>query len=635
MRMVREAQALALISHPSVVKVYEIGVVDGQVFIAMELIDGGDLKAWLQQTRSWDEIVRAFVISGRGLAAAHRAGIVHRDFKPHNVMVSQDGRVLVTDFGLARTETPGSADGALAMPLTRTSAVLGTPRYMAPEQHQGRGADSKSDQFAFCVALWEALYDDLPFRAPARDDMQIDLAYALEVVAGRLLPPPQNTAVPPIIGELLTKGLKTRPEERHVSMEVLLDALERTLPVIEPQKQRSWWILPPVALAASIGLVVFALNQDARPEVCTDVLTPLAEGERAAAIRGKLDRSADVSWSRAEQTIAAIERRWTALRDNLCSAEPTQEIAERLACLTREREAVDALVAKFTSEKPRAVLAALIAATETPCALPGPDAEPPKDASAAYVRIAKSAAPNAAAWIALLDNLKRADKSPLGPPPAEAPALVLEALGLIFLAHHRLEEAIPHLEAAANAWARERDSNGEARATNSLAQARFENGDPAGALRAFDRALARSEAATPKEKAVLFLGSAIAQAELGSLMQAAASIDRAKDLIAGEPAPEMMAALQLGTAHAARKSGKLDEAESALSKGVASLSDPGSELLVAELLHQRGLVRWALKNTAQARRDQERAREIWTKKLGAEHEKTRAAQAVLDALDRL
>src|SRR4051794_3934114 len=174
-RVPREAHAVTPLSDPHVVAVYDAGTFGDQVFVAMELMEGRTLRQWLGEgKRGWREIVDVFVAAGRGLAAAHAAGLVHRDFKPDNVLLGTDGRVKVADFGLARPvgvvekegspSSPGSGSGGLlASPLTEWGQVMGTPAYMAPEQLRGGAADARSDQFSFCVALWEALYGRKPF----------------------------------------------------------------------------------------------------------------------------------------------------------------------------------------------------------------------------------------------------------------------------------------------------------------------------------------------------------------------------------------------------------------------------------------------------------------------------------------
>src|SRR5262249_45455445 len=155
---------LAQLSHPNVVTVHDVGTVDDQVFLAMELVEGKTLREWLcVEKRSWRNVIRVFQQAGKALAAAHSLGIVHRDFKPENAIVAESGRVCVVDFGLARAErcdtvdrTPLEQKGTLGTTVTRTGAFVGTPAYMAPEQRAGKGSDARSDQFSFCVALFEA-----------------------------------------------------------------------------------------------------------------------------------------------------------------------------------------------------------------------------------------------------------------------------------------------------------------------------------------------------------------------------------------------------------------------------------------------------------------------------------------------
>ncbi len=154
--LLREAQAMARLQHPHIVTVYDVGTLaDGQLFVAMELVDGASLRRWLEeQPRSTKEIVRVFVDAGTGLAAAHDAGVVHRDFKPDNVLVGRDGVARVADFGLASSPSPST---------DVTASGGGTPRYMPLEQVAGVAADARMDQFSFAVALWEALTGSHPF----------------------------------------------------------------------------------------------------------------------------------------------------------------------------------------------------------------------------------------------------------------------------------------------------------------------------------------------------------------------------------------------------------------------------------------------------------------------------------------
>src|SRR5262249_15380853 len=214
----REAQALAKLSHPHVLTVYQVGAVGDQIFIATELIDGTTLRAWLAAERPpWRDVVDAFVRAGRGLAAAHRAGLVHRDFKPDNVLRGNDGRILVTDFGLAGVTGErldgDSAESPATARLTATGAVLGTPRYMAPEQHAGDKVDARADQFSFCVALFEALFGAYPF---AGDSLA---ALRESVRSGNVRPIADRRRVPRRIVAAVRRGLARDPAARFADMD--------------------------------------------------------------------------------------------------------------------------------------------------------------------------------------------------------------------------------------------------------------------------------------------------------------------------------------------------------------------------------------------------------------------------------
>ena len=233
-RMQREARAMARLSDPHVVAVYDAGIHEGRVFIAMELVKGRTLRQWLAADRPWRDVIGAFVQAGQGLAAAHAAGIVHRDFKPENVLVGVDERVRVTDFGLSRANglaTSGTHPATEATSwrvneatLTGHGTLVGTPAYMSPEQVMGRAADMRSDQFSFCVALWEALYGKRPFVG----DTLIDLAIAIEAAKLPALP---DGRAPAWIGRVLVRGLARDPADRFPNMQSLIDALQADLSV--------------------------------------------------------------------------------------------------------------------------------------------------------------------------------------------------------------------------------------------------------------------------------------------------------------------------------------------------------------------------------------------------------------------
>ncbi|MDQ3364794.1 MAG: protein kinase [Myxococcota bacterium] len=229
-RLWREAQAIAQLSHPNVVGVYDVGSTeDGDLYIAMEFVEGDTLTSWLKKyPRTWRDIIDVFLQAGRGLVAAHSVGLLHRDFKPDNVLVGGDGRVRVTDFGLARSvmvpdegarpRPPGErATAALSVELTATGTVLGTPRYMAPEQLTGPDIDARADQFSFCVALYEALFEAHPLPGSTSVSM-------LEA-GDRALPTPEGTKVPPSIARAVQRGLERDRAKRFPSLAAMVSEL--------------------------------------------------------------------------------------------------------------------------------------------------------------------------------------------------------------------------------------------------------------------------------------------------------------------------------------------------------------------------------------------------------------------------
>ncbi|MEO7735513.1 MAG: serine/threonine-protein kinase, partial [Kofleriaceae bacterium] len=241
-RLIREAQALARLSNPHVVAVYDAGEYDGdQIFIAMQHVDGQDLATVLAQRRpSRAQILDWFIAAGRGLAAAHAAGLVHRDFKPANVLLDRSGNVAVTDFGLARQVL---ADGQARQ--TNIAAPSGTPAYMSPEQHSMQPASQASDQFSFCLALWEALFEQHPYVAKSREVLSaVELGCA--VVDAPLIPPPQLGDVPSRVVDALTRGLERQAAARWPSMPALLAAIAPT------PRQRRW----PILVAGLVGAVI-------------------------------------------------------------------------------------------------------------------------------------------------------------------------------------------------------------------------------------------------------------------------------------------------------------------------------------------------------------------------------------------
>ena len=183
-RFLREAQLLASLSHPNVLTVHDVGGVDPELWVVMELVDGWPMSRWISEADprpGWRQILDLYVQVGRGLSAAHQLGVVHRDVKPENILVARNGRVLIGDFGLAGlAEAGGTSSDAVPAPteLTQTGAVLGTPAYMAPEQHDGKPADALSDQFSFCVSLYESLHVRRPFAGQTAGEIAAEIGRA-------------------------------------------------------------------------------------------------------------------------------------------------------------------------------------------------------------------------------------------------------------------------------------------------------------------------------------------------------------------------------------------------------------------------------------------------------------------------
>jgi tetratricopeptide (TPR) repeat protein/tRNA A-37 threonylcarbamoyl transferase component Bud32 len=382
-RLLREAQALARLSHPNVVTVYEVGQFDGHVFVAMELIEGRTLRAWVRQRpRTWREIVGMFVQAGRGLVAAHAANIIHRDFKPANVLVGDDGRVRVLDFGIART--PGwsfdvdlddislesssveSRSVLAGDALTFVGVIAGTPPYMAPEQLVGGEIDGRADQYGFCVALAEALYGERPTRGKTIDER-------LKELHDRPTPDlPRTSRVPQFLRAALLRGLEPEPAKRFPTMDALLAAIDR-----DPIRTR-------LQIAAGLGLGlalllvgVFIARRDPA-SACADVdveIEGLWASERRDATRAAIEATgvhhATTTWQRLEPRLDAYATQWGARRRSTCVAhrrgERSDELHGRqLVCLQRRRSAFDALIGSLVVADAATVEKAVQATDELP-----------------------------------------------------------------------------------------------------------------------------------------------------------------------------------------------------------------------------------------------------------------------------
>lgn len=389
-RLLREARAMAKLSHPNVIAVHDVGTWNEQVFVAMEYVDAGTLKGWMKRAeRTWKEIGPTLIAAGRGLAAAHEAGLVHRDFKPDNVLLSDKGRVFVTDFGLARWsvltdaseaaaptldgEPSETTDGERFHGLTKSGAFVGTPAYMAPEQFSRAKVGPACDQFAFCVVLWEALFGARPFESRT-------LAALAHAVCETPTPAvPTTPALPRRVRAALLRGLAKKPEDRFPSMHALLSALG---PI--SGRRASWGVAAGLgAIAIPLAVMAFRTPEPAitASATCAD-LTGLGEvwnedtAQRLAEafeesglrfgpgiadnVRARLDTYAQ-AWSEQEQSV--------------CRASAKAEIdADRAAlqrqCLGRARIVARGVIEGLTEADSKMVRRA----TQTVAALPNVEA---------------------------------------------------------------------------------------------------------------------------------------------------------------------------------------------------------------------------------------------------------------------
>ncbi|HFE46720.1 MAG TPA: tetratricopeptide repeat protein [Nannocystis exedens] len=382
-RLIREAQALAKLNHPNVVTIHDCDTLGDHVYLAMELVEGTTLSRWLRDgPRSTAEILDSFRQAARGLGAAHQVGLVHRDFKPDNVLIGLDGRIRVADFGIARNADEDSEEEAPAeeIPdssvrtheaesstarLTQTGALVGTPAYMAPEQHLGVHVDARCDQFAFCVALYEALYEAHPFPCKSYFDLR------RQVLSGEVTPPPTQSDVPPQVREAILRGLEVVPDKRFPTMEALLKALRD-----EPRSQR-FAILG--LLAALFAIIVIGSIMSRPPRSCADSERHFRgiwdqearkEAEQAFAATGR--PYAATSWKNSSSALNRYSADWMTMRREACEAtavyhEQSAELLDlRMACLDRHLRRFAATAKLFREADSAVVLRAVNAAEALP-----------------------------------------------------------------------------------------------------------------------------------------------------------------------------------------------------------------------------------------------------------------------------
>ncbi|MEO6771599.1 MAG: tetratricopeptide repeat protein [Kofleriaceae bacterium] len=413
-RLVREAQALAKVSDPNIVQIFDVGVFGETVFIAMELVEGRTLSRWTRETKpAWRPLLAHLIEAGRGLAAAHAAGLVHRDFKPQNVIVGEDGRVRVLDFGVARLaierhgddlELDASSSGKLAaftsdpdsgaatalerprararararthddpvahgLPRFAVSRMTGTPIYMAPEQRRPGMLDARADQFSFAVTCWEMLHGARPFQG------EDEKAYLAASAQGKFRPPPATNATPVWVRRVLQRAMAPQADDRFPGMAELLAAL-----AADPARRRQRIATVAVGVLLAAGATVAVATRTRGPAPCEDAARHLA-GVWDSGVADRLARAFHATGaSFADVTIAkvraALDHRagaWIAMHDEACratrvSGEQSAALLDlRMSCLDRRRRELHALVDQLvTSTEPTRVATAVEAVDRLP-----------------------------------------------------------------------------------------------------------------------------------------------------------------------------------------------------------------------------------------------------------------------------
>jgi tetratricopeptide (TPR) repeat protein len=388
-RLLREAQAMARLAHPNVVAIHDVGLWNEQVFVTMEYVQGSTLTIWLAQPRSPAQIVAVFLDAGRGLAAAHAAGLVHRDFKPDNVLVGEDGRARVMDFGLVRAY--GDADDApdqdlddkensprtfehastspLTSPLTRLGVVIGTPPYMAPEQFSGATVDARTDQFAFCIALFEALWGQRPFGG---EKLEHDVLHDIRQ------PRPAGRRVPQWLDDIVERGLAHEPVARWPSMDALLATL-----AVDPSVGRRRRVVgvSMLVLTGVLATGLWGLGQHRRKQLVAsceaerDAVQQIWNAERAATLERRFtetgDPAAASSWTSTRLWLDVYAEELGRLRQENCMApaehtraEPDAALVD--ACLDDNQANFEALVEVLVETRAGMIQHAANAASSLP-----------------------------------------------------------------------------------------------------------------------------------------------------------------------------------------------------------------------------------------------------------------------------
>ncbi len=604
-RLVNEARAMAKVSHPNVVPVYDVETLpDGQIALVMQYVAGTTLRSWTRKPHPWREVVDTLVAAGRGLAAAHAAGLLHRDFKPANVLLSDDGRVKVTDFGLAKPAAKslsmGSGEYISAQvsdshneTQTKAGIVLGTPRYMAPEQHAGSELSPAADQYAFCVTVWEALAGEPPFTGRGLSKRKY-----------KGPPPWPGEGVPRFIIDALERGLAPAAENRWPSMDVLLETLVR-----DPAKR--WRTRLAIAgvgtLAVSTAVFGWQLYTGGPSEVCAGGEEELEEAwgdarraEAEAALLAEDTPYARRLWARTEARLDAYSDAWVEGHEEACRATSVQGVQSeavldlRMACLRAvelDLRAVTGVLANADSDVRQHVDAVLDGLPPVEgCA----DIErlqsqvkPPPLADASRVREARTllaeaeAERNAGRYEAALERARDAEVTLVGVDYGPARAELYLEQGKVLDALGQYEDAVQPLREAARFNA----------ATGRRAQLR--------------------DATT---RLIFVMGKRLARFD-----EALALRPIAEGLAEGHPLEEADVANTL--AMVLVEKGNIKEAESAQRRAFKlRLEAVGpAHPSLAHSHHSLALVLTAQSRHAEAQREHEKAMAIWETALGPEH----------------
>jgi tetratricopeptide (TPR) repeat protein len=392
--LLREAQLIAALDHPNVVTVHDIGQCNGHTFIAMELVAGSDFAAWLRRhpprEGAWKDRLRPWLLAGRGLAAAHAAGVIHGDFKPANVLLGESGRVRVTDFGVARlreTEVSAEDDDGVA---PHDKRLWGTPLYMAPELFHGRPPDERSDVYAYCASVYEALYG-IP---PANGAELAALVRAKQVVPTPLDP----KGVPPRVLDVLRSGLRPDRDARVASVAELVDALERTT-----RSRRGPWIAGGgvIVLGAVAAIAFDAGRAEQRCAGADARLAGVWDAQRRHAVQQAFDGSellyAETAWRSFSATVDQYAAAWAGAYTEVCELSERGEqsdalLDEKMACLSRRRAGLLALVDGITGGPTSRIAKAGDAADRLASVAACVELEPKKDSSSPPSDVAQEVA---------------------------------------------------------------------------------------------------------------------------------------------------------------------------------------------------------------------------------------------------